>query len=78
VAGIREAIEVTGAKLVYLPPYSPDLTPIELCWSKIKSCIRKKSARTLEHLQQVISEAFKQVKPMDLQNWFEHCGYCNQ
>lgn len=78
VSGIREAIEATGGRLVYLPPYSPDLNPIELCWSKIKNYIRKKSARTLEHLQQVIGEAFKEVTSMDLQNWFEHCGYCNQ
>lgn len=78
VGGIREAIESVGAKLIYLLPYSPDLNPIELCWSKIKSYLRKKTARTFEHLKQVISEAFHEITPTDLQAWFEHCGYCNQ
>jgi transposase len=78
VVGVREAIEAVGAKLIYLPPYSPDLNPIELCWSKIKNYLQKKAARTFEQLQQVMSEAFKSVNSSDLENWFEHCGYCYQ
>jgi transposase len=75
VAGIRELIEATGAKLVYLPPYSPDLNPIELLWSKLKQFIRKKSARTVNTLSEAISEAFKTITTTDLSAWFEHCGY---
>lgn len=58
VAGIREAIEAVGARLVYLPPYSPDFNPIEKCWSKVKEFLRSKAARTYEALDQVITEAF--------------------
>jgi transposase len=75
VSGVRELIEATGAKLVYLPPYSPDLNPIELFWSKVKHTIRKKSARTFHALSEAISEAFKSVNSTDLFGWFEHCGY---
>ena len=78
VEGVREVIESAGAQLIYLPPYSPDLNPIELCWSKIKNHLRKKAARTFEQLKQAISEAFNEIKPIDLQRWFEHCGYGNQ
>jgi transposase len=78
VSGVREAVEATGAKLVYLPPYSPDLTPIELFWSKIKSYLRKKAARTFDDLKKTIGYAFKEIKQSDFHNWFEHCGYCNQ
>lgn len=75
VAGIQEIIEAAGARLVYLPPYSPDLSPIELCWSKLKTMIRKKAARTFEELKSVICDAFKSIHPNDLAAWFEHCGY---
>ena len=54
VAGIREAIEAVGARLVYLPPYSPDFNPIENCWSKVLEFLRSKAARTYEALDQVI------------------------
>lgn len=77
VSGVRESIESTGARLVYLPPYSPDLSPIELAWSKIKAYLRKKVARTFDELQQAICEAFASITPSDLLAWFEHCGYCN-
>lgn len=75
VSGVREAIESVGAKLVYLPPYSPDLSPIELAWSKIKTYLRRKAARTVEELQEVICEAFATITHADLSAWFEHCGY---
>jgi transposase len=72
---IKELVESTGAKLVYLPPYSPDMTPIELCWSKIKNYIRKQKARSLKALGKAIREAFKTITSYDLEGWFEHCGY---
>jgi len=78
VAGIRVLIEKAGAQLVYLPPYSPDLTPIELFWSKVKSFIKKQEARTVKNLGKAIKEAFKTVTAQDLEGWFSHCGYSYQ
>jgi transposase len=78
VAGVREAIEAVGARLLYLPPYSPDFSPIEECWSKIKAILRTKAARTLESLQQAITEAFAAITSQDAQGWFTHAGYCVQ
>jgi transposase len=75
---VRELIESAGAKLIYLPPYSPDLNPIELFWSKIKAYIRSKEARTLAALNEAIKNAFKFITAMDLEGWFEHCGYSIQ
>jgi transposase len=78
VAGIKELIEATGARLIYLPPYSPDLNPIELCWSKLKSYIRKQEARSFGALGRAIKEAFKTITKSDLEAWFQHCGYSIQ
>jgi transposase len=75
VAGVQEAIEAVGARLLYLPPYSPDFSPIEECWSKIKAILRTKAARTLESLQQAITEAFAAITSQDAQGWFTHAGY---
>jgi transposase len=75
---VKELIESVKAKLVYLPVYSPDLTPIELFWSKIKSYIKKKEARSFGALGRAIKEAFKIVNGNDLEGWFEHCGYSIQ
>jgi transposase len=75
VAGVREAIERCGAKLIYLPPYSPDLSPIEKCWSKIKAFIRAVGARTYEALEEVIKQAIATVTESDALAWFIHCGY---
>ena len=75
VAGVREAIEAVGAQLLYLPPYSPDFSPIEACWSNIKALLRTKAARTLEHLWQAITEAFAAITSQDAHGWFTHAGY---
>lgn len=75
VKGVREAIEAAGARLLYLPPYSPDLSPIELCWSKVKQFLRSAAARTAEALGEAIVAAFATVTATDLRNWFRHCGY---
>lgn len=69
-------IQGAGATLIYLPPYSPDFSPIENCWSKIKRFLRSISARNYSDLAKAIEEAFKQVSKEDLQNWFTHCCYC--
>jgi transposase len=75
VQGIRELIEATGAKLMYLPRYSPDFNPIEQCWSKVKQKLRDLKARTVESLQQAVSEAIATITPHDASAWFRHCGY---
>jgi transposase len=74
-AGIREAIEQTGARLQYLPPYSPDLSPIERCWSKLKTYLRKANARTREALETAIAEALAFITVADARGWFAHAGY---
>ena len=72
---IREAIEAVGAKLVFLPPYSPDLSPIELCWSKLKQLLRSAKARTPEALDQALSEIINDcISYDDALGWFAHCG----
>jgi transposase len=75
VAGIREAIERCGARLIYLPPYSPDLSPIEKCWSKIKTFLRAMGARTYEGLEEAIKRATMTITESDALAWFAHCGY---
>lgn len=73
---IKALIEQVGARLIYLPPYSPDFSPIENCWSKIKSVLRSIGARNYPDLAQAIKDAFAQVSLKDIHNWFTHCCYC--
>jgi len=75
VAGVREAVEARGAQLIYLPPYSPDLNPIERCWSKLKTALRAAKARTREALDEAITLALATVTEADARGWFKHCGY---
>jgi transposase len=70
-----ELIESTGAEIIYLPPYSPEFSPIENMWSKIKTSLRGFAAKTNDEFQKAIMVAFKAIKSSDLENWFEHCGY---
>ncbi len=74
VDGVKEAIESVGARLEYLPPYSPDLSPIEKCWSKFKAILCAKAARTRDVLDQAITEALAMITPQDAKGWFAHCG----
>jgi transposase len=75
VAGIREAVEQAGAQVLYLPPYSPDLSPIEPCWSKLKTALRTAQARTREALEQAMALALATITVSDAYHWFHHCGY---
>lgn len=75
VAGIKELIEGSGAKLIYLPPYSPDLNPIEKCWSKIKTALRAAKARTREALEAALKAVLLAVTAEDAAGWFASCGY---
>jgi len=75
VAGVRQAIEACGATLLYLPPYSPDLNPIENAFAKLKAHVRKLAARTLETLETAAADALKTFKPAECLNFFTHAGY---
>lgn len=70
-----EIINKTGAKTVYLPPYHPELNPIEEMWSKIKTILRQQAARTLSKFQNAIQLAFNAISISDLMGWFQHAGY---
>ena len=72
---IEALIQAAGANLIYLPPYSPDFSPIENCWSKIKSILRSLGARNYPDLAKAIESAFNQVSFGDIQSWFTHCCY---
>jgi transposase len=73
--GVQEAIAAQGARLLYLPPYSPDLNPIERCWSKIKTFLRAAKARTREALDAAVTRALATVTESDARAWFAHSGY---
>ena len=75
VAGVREAIEAAGARLRCLPPYSPDLNPIEPAFAQIKALLRKAAARTIAELDEAIAEALDAVTPQACANYFVHSGY---
>lgn len=72
---IQAMIEATGARVVFLPRYSPEYNPIELCWSKLKAWIRKCSPESLTVLQQALTEAIQQVTKNDAAGWFRHAGF---
>lgn len=75
VAGVSESIERAGCRLVYLPPYSPDLSPIEPMWSKLKQGLRSRAARTIDLLNQAVGDALTTITPGDCAGFFRGCGY---
>lgn len=75
VAGVREAIVAAGARLEYLPPYSPDLNPIENMWSKVKQGLKSRAPRTARQLFKAAGAAFASVTPEDCRGFFLHAGY---
>ena len=75
VAGMADLIEARGARLEYLPPYSPDYNPIERCWSKIKTYLRKAKARSYRALVRAVKEALAKITEVDIRAWFEFCGF---
>jgi transposase len=75
IGGVREAIERAGARLLYLPPYSPDLSPIEPMWSKVKQSLRSLAARTVNALQDAVTAALQTITTSDCEGYFRHCGY---
>ncbi len=75
VAGVREAIEGVGAELRYLPPYSPDLNPIELAFSKLKKLLRDGAERTIDKLWDLCGRVLDEFSPEECRSYFKHCGY---
>ena len=72
---LRELVEGSGCELLYLPPYSPDLNPIEEAFSKIKGILAKAKARTREALVEALGPALSSVTEEEARSFFEHCGY---
>lgn len=75
VAGVAAALEAVGCRAVYLPPYSPDMSPIEPIWSKAKSIIKSLEARTVPDLEAAVTLALEQITAQDCQSCFSNCGY---
>src|SRR6266571_659484 len=72
---VVELIEAKGCRMLFLPGYSPDFSPIEEAFSKLKNALRRAGARTREDLQEAICQALLTITAQDAQGWFRHCGY---
>jgi len=75
VAGVRQAIEAVGARLLYLPPYSPDLNPIEMAFAKLKALLRAKALRTIDALWNALGCLIACFTPDECANFLRHAGY---
>jgi len=74
---VDELIEAKGARVLRLPPYSPDFNPIEMAISKMKSLLRKLSRRSVEDLENAVAQAMETITPSDARGYITHCGYCD-
>ncbi|MBA3806635.1 MAG: IS630 family transposase [Acidobacteria bacterium] len=72
---LEQVAEARGARVLWLPPYSPDYSPIENCWSKIKTALRAAKARTRDELEKALAKAIELVTSADVRGWFKLCGY---
>jgi len=72
---VRQMVEAAGARLLFLPPYSPDFSPIEFAWRKVKAVLREAGARTAEALLSAIEAAMQTVTAEDAGKFYAHCGY---
>jgi transposase len=77
VDGVRQAIAATGASILYLPPYSPDMNPIEQLFAKLKALLRKAAARTRDELWSTIGRLLEACPPAECTNYLNHCGYAS-
>jgi transposase len=75
VAGVREAVEAAGASVLYLPPYSPDLNPIEQAFAKLKALLRKAATRTRDALWNAVGDLLNRFTPAECRNYLATCGY---
>ena len=76
--GVRAAIQATGARLLLLPPYSPDFNPIEAAWALIKKRLRRVAARSAAALRRCVHHARRRVTARHCEGWYRHAGYCGQ
>jgi transposase len=76
--GVQQALARRRVRRLFLPPYSPDLSPMELCLSKLKTALRAAKARTRATIETAIRQAMETVTPTNAWNWFKHCGYALQ
>jgi len=72
---VKDLIESTGARILFLPPYTPELSPIEPMWGKVKQILKKHSPKSLKEFAKYIKVAFESITSNDLLGWFGHCGY---
>lgn len=72
---VKNLLDSSGVRYIYLPPYSPDLNPIEKLWSKVKVFLLKFKVRTLDTLPNAVQHSFQTVSPSDCSGWFRSCGY---
>ena len=72
---VRNLLDSSGVRYIYLPPYSPDLNPIEKMWSKLKAFLRKEKIRMASELPSAISKGFLTIRPTDCIGWFHSCNY---
>jgi len=75
VPGILDAIQAAGCTVWFLPPYSPQFNPIELCWNKFKYLLRRAAARTTDAINAAVGAIADKITPADAHAWFNHCGY---
>lgn len=73
--GLREWLGKRGVELLFLPPYSPDFTPVEQAWSKLKTRLRQAQARSWQALKEAVQDAIDWISSDDARAWFNHCGY---
>jgi transposase len=76
IAAVHQALEAAGATLLFIPPYSPDLNPIELAFSKLKALLRAKAIRTADALWKALGDLCDSFSPAECANYFRHDGYC--
>jgi transposase len=72
---LERAVKAVGGHVILLPPYSPDFSPVDLCWSKLKTYLRSAAARTRPRLDTAVPQALQLLQPQDILGWFRHCGY---
>lgn len=74
-SNVEEAVREAKARVLWLPTYSPDLSPLENCWSKVKAVVRREEPRTASDLDATLTRALSSVTATDVDGWFRHCGY---
>jgi transposase len=74
-SGVEEAVRSARARVLWLPTYSPDFSPLENCWSKVKAVVKGEEPRTASDLETALTEALSSVTAADVDGWFSYCGY---